>query len=264
MQKKCWDNCNNKLAQQAFRISNYLIFALQKKLIMKKVLVSILVITNLFAFAQVKKKATATNTQPILKTANDSLSYALGMSAGNFYKQQGMANINTALCTRGMNDVVKNAKPLFSDQQVNSIIMAYVQKENAAKAADNKKAGAAFLEANKNKPGIIALPSGLQYMVLKEGTGAKPTATDKVKCNYEGSLIDGTVFESSYKNGQPVDFTVNGVIHGWTEALQLMPVGSKWRLFIPSDLAYGDQQASQLIKPGSTLIFDVELLEILK
>jgi FKBP-type peptidyl-prolyl cis-trans isomerase FklB len=231
---------------------------------MKRSLIALLMMANLFAVAQVKKKTTAAASQPVLKTANDSLSYALGLSAGNFYKQQGMTSINTTLCTKGINDVIKSGKPLLSDQQVNSIIMSYVQKENAAKAVDNKKAGAAFLAANKVKPGVITLPSGLQYIILKEGTGPKPAATDKVKCHYEGSLIDGTVFESSIKNGQPVDFTVNGVIRGWTEALQLMPVGSKWRLFIPSDLAYGDQQASQLIKPGSTLIFDVELLEINK
>jgi len=218
---------------------------------------------HLAAMAQTKKKTVAGPTQPALKNSMDSLSYALGMSAGSFYKQQGMASLNTALCAKGISDALKSGKTLLNEQQANAIIMGFVQKESAEKAAGNKKAGAEFLAANKSKPGVITLPSGLQYMILKEGNGPKPIATDKVRCHYEGSFIDGNVFESSIKNGKPVDFNVNGVIPGWTEALQLMPVGSKWRLFIPSDLAYGDQ-GSQAIKPGSTLIFDVELLEIIK
>ncbi len=230
---------------------------------MKKFLLVLFVSVGVFAVAQVKKKVATTATKPVLKTAVDSLSYALGMSAGNFYKQQGMLSLNTPLCSKGMNDALKSGKTLLNEQQANSVIMAFMQKESAEKAADNKKAGAAFLAANKNKPGVVTLPSGMQYMVLQEGTGPKPVATDKVKCHYEGSLIDGTVFESSIKNGQPVVFSVNGVIPGWTEALQLMPVGSKWRLFIPSNLAYGDQ-GNQGIKPGATLIFDVQLLDIVK
>jgi FKBP-type peptidyl-prolyl cis-trans isomerase FklB len=138
-----------------------------------------------------------------------------------------------------------------------------VQKEKAEKAGPNKKSGEAFLAENKTKPGVVTLPSGLQYMVLQEGTGPKPVATDKVRCHYQGTLIDGTIFDSSIKRGQPIDFAVTGVIRGWTEALQLMNVGSKWRLFIPSDLAYGDQ-GSGAITPGSTLIFDVELIDIVK
>jgi FKBP-type peptidyl-prolyl cis-trans isomerase FklB len=232
---------------------------------MKIITVIGLMFLNVATIAQVKKKAVTTPAQPALKNSVDSLSYALGMSAGSFYKQQGMANLNTTLCSKGINDALKNGKTLLNEQQANAVIMAFVQKESSEKAAGNKKAGAEFLAANKSKPGVVTLPSGLQYMILKEGTGPKPTATDKVRCHYEGSLIDGTVFESSVKNGKPVDFNINGVIPGWTEALQLMAVGSKWRLFIPSNLAYGDQspQGSQ-IKPGSTLIFDVELLEIIK
>ena len=121
-----------------------------------------------------------------------------------------------------------------------------------------------FLAENKTKPGVVTTASGLQYIILKEGTGPKPAVTDKVKCDYEGKLIDGTVFDSSTKSGKPIEFAVNGVIKGWTEALQLMNTGSKWRLFVPSDLAYGDQQMGPDIKPGSTLIFDVELIEIVK
>jgi FKBP-type peptidyl-prolyl cis-trans isomerase FklB len=232
---------------------------------MKKVLVSILVMVNLFAAAQVKKKvASAVSKQPVLKTANDSLSYALGMSAGSFYKQQGMTNLNISVCSKGINDALKTDKTLLNEQQANTIIMAFMQKMTEEKSAGNRKAGEAFLAANKSKPGVVTLPSGLQYVVLKEGNGPKPGPTDKVRCHYEGSLIDGTVFESSIKNGRPVDFTVGGVIRGWTEALQLMPVGSKWRLFIPADLAYGDHPPGEQIKPGTTLIFDVELLEIIK
>ncbi|HLX90656.1 MAG TPA: FKBP-type peptidyl-prolyl cis-trans isomerase [Puia sp.] len=231
---------------------------------MKAIFVFLSILVTASVLGQTKKPAGAAHPKaPVLLNANDSLSYALGMSAGSFYKQQGMSGINTSLCSKGINDALKTGATLLNEQQANAVIMAFVQKESAAKAAGNKKAGAEYLAANKNKPGVVTLASGLQYMILKEGIGPKPTATDKVRCHYEGSLIDGSVFESSIKNGKPIDFAVNGVIPGWTEALQLMPVGSKWRLFIPSNLGYGDQ-GNGLIKPGSTLIFDVELLEILK
>lgn len=141
-------------------------------------------------------------------------------------------------------------------------ISNYLQQMKTEKAAKNKAEGEKFLADNKAKAGIVTLPSGLQYQVIKEGTGAKPTINDKVKTHYHGMLIDGTVFDSSVDRGEPISFPVSGVIKGWTEALQLMPVGSKWRLFIPADLAYGDRQAGAKIGPGSTLIFDVELLDI--
>jgi FKBP-type peptidyl-prolyl cis-trans isomerase FklB len=140
--------------------------------------------------------------------------------------------------------------------------MSYVQKQQSEKALGNKKLGLEFLAANAKKPGVITLPGGLQYLILKEGTGPKPRLTDMVRVHYHGTLIDGRVFDSSVDRGQPIELNVNGVIPGWTQALQLMPVGSKWKLFIPSDLAYGDRQAGQLIAPGSTLVFDVELLDI--
>jgi FKBP-type peptidyl-prolyl cis-trans isomerase FklB len=126
----------------------------------------------------------------------------------------------------------------------------------------NKKAGEDFLAQNKTKPGVVALPDGLQYKILKEGTGPKPTANDTVVCNYRGTLLDGTEFDSSYKRGQPATFPVSGVIKGWTEGVQLMPVGSKWQLFLPADLAYGNRGAGQDIGPNATLIFEVELLSI--
>jgi len=231
---------------------------------MKKIVLPVFVLMSLFSFAQVKKKpATAAPAQPLLKTTNDSLSYAIGISVAGFYKEQGVKDVNTNLVAKAINDALKSGKPLLNDQQCNAVIIGYVQKERAEKASGNKKAGEAFLAENKTKAGVVTLPSGLQYQVLKEGTGAKPTPTDKVKCHYEGKLIDGSVFESSYQRGEPIEFSVTGVIRGWTEALQLMTVGSKWRLFIPSDLAYGDQ-GNGAIKPGSTLIFDVELLDIVK
>lgn len=191
------------------------------------------------------------------------MSYAIGLSLAQFYKQQGIEKFNSTLVTKGITDAVKGT-PLLNEEQMNMSISNYLQQMKAEKAAANKQAGAAFLAANKSKPGVVTLPSGLQYQIVKEGTGAKPTINDKVKCHYHGTLIDGTVFDSSVERGQPIDFPVNGVIRGWVEALQLMPVGSKWKLFIPSELGYGDNQAGAKIGPGSTLIFDVELIDIVK
>lgn len=194
----------------------------------------------------------------------DSLSYSIGILVASFYKQQGITHINETLVNKAITDKMKGDSALLSEQQCNQILMNYVEKAKADKAAVAKKEGLAFLAENKNKPGVVSTGTGLQYIVLKEGTGPKPAATDKVKCEYEGKLIDGTVFDSSAKQGHPIEFNVNSVIPGWTEALQLMNTGSKYRLFIPSYLAYGDQQMGPNIKPGSTLIFEVELLEIVK
>ncbi len=219
-------------------------------------------------FAQSKKKkaskASATTSAVSLKTQMDSLSYSIGILVASFYKQQGITNINDTLVNQAIRDKMKGDSTLMSEQQCNQVMMAYIEKAKADKAAVAKKQGLAFLAENKTKPGVVTTASGLQYLVLKEGTGPKPIATDKVKCNYEGKLIDGTLFDSSVKQGHPIEFAVNGVIRGWTEALQLMNSGSKWRLFIPSDLAYGDQPMGPDIKPGSTLVFEVELLEIVK
>jgi len=199
-----------------------------------------------------------------LKTTQDSLSYAIGLSVANFYKQQNITNINTALVTRAINDVNRKGKLLLDEQQAQAAIVNYMQKAQSEKASGNKKLGLEFLAANKSKPGVVTRPSGLQYMVEKQGTGPKPALTDMVRVHYHGTLIDGKVFDSSVERGQPIELNVNGVIPGWTEALQLMPVGSKWKLFIPADLAYGDRQAGPMIAPGSTLVFEVELLDIVK
>jgi len=205
--------------------------------------------------------ATAAAAPVVLKTANDSISYAIGVSLANFYKQQNISNINTAILVHAVKDVEAN-KAVLSEQQCQTTLMSYVQKQQSEKASGNKKLGQDFLAANAKKPGVITLPTGLQYQIIKVGNGPKPKLTDMVRVHYHGTLIDGRVFDSSVDRGQPIELNVNGVIPGWTEALQLMPVGSKWKLFIPSDLAYGDRQAGQLIAPGSTLIFDVELLDI--
>lgn len=237
---------------------------------MKKTLLALALFSiggNLFAQTKAKpvKKTVATPAGPSLKTALDSFSYSLGLSFAEFYKQQGISNINTTLLNKGINDAMKTGqKPLLTEEQMNTSITGYLQQLKAEKALASKRAGQAFLANNKSKPGVTTLASGLQYQVLKEGSGEKPTVNDRVRCHYHGTLIDGTVFDSSVERGQPAEFSVGGVIRGWVEALQLMPVGSKWRLFIPSDLAYGDNAAGPQIKPGSTLIFDVELLEILK
>jgi len=240
---------------------------------MKKTIVSILCVSaSLAALAQAKKPSTASHATggvksvaPVaFKTTQDSLSYAIGLSVANFYKQQNITDINTAMVTRAINDVNRKNKLLMNEQQANQCIVNYMQKSKAEKSSGNKKIGEAFLAANKSKPGVVTLSSGLQYSVTKEGTGPKPALTDKVKVHYHGTLIDGKVFDSSVERGEPIELSVNGVIPGWTEALQLMPVGSKWKLFVPSNLGYGDQQAGPLIAPGSTLIFDVELLDIIR
>ncbi|GAB4021750.1 macrophage infectivity potentiator Mip [Spirosoma koreense] len=186
-------------------------------------------------------------------------------------KQQGLTELNTALLARGLEDALKDQKTALTQDQAGQIMNTFMQKQMATRnaeamkvSAENKKAGNAFLAENKAKSGVITTTSGLQYSVEKEGTGAKPTATDRVKVHYTGRLLDGKVFDSSVERGTPAEFGVSEVIKGWTEALQLMPVGSKWKLYIPSDLAYGDRGAGGDIKPGSTLVFDVELLDIVK
>lgn len=199
---------------------------------------------------------------PVLKNKLDSVSYGIGVSIAENLKAQGLENINPSLLAKAVQDALKNQPLTMTKEQCDMSISNYLQQLKADKAAKNKEAGLKFLAENKVKPGVVTLPDGLQYQILKEGTGPKPTAADKVKTHYHGTLIDGTVFDSSVDRGQPISFPVGGVIKGWTEALQLMPVGSKWRLFIPSELAYGDRGAGPKIGPGAALIFDVELLAI--
>ncbi|HTA49124.1 MAG TPA: FKBP-type peptidyl-prolyl cis-trans isomerase [Verrucomicrobiae bacterium] len=207
-----------------------------------------------------------------LKTQKDKFSYALGMNQAKRMseglKKQSVP-FDSAIFLRGMKDGFAGGKTLLTEEEAQAV-MTEMQKQmheqQQAKAqqaaAGNKKEGDAFLAANKGKEGVVTLPSGLQYKIVTAGTGPKPTTSDSVVCNYRGTLINGTEFDSSYKRGQPATFPVTGVIKGWTEALQLMPVGSKWQLFIPADLAYGDRGAGADIGPGATLVFEIELLSI--
>ena len=193
----------------------------------------------------------------------EDISYALGLSMANNFLGTGIRELNVEKFAKAMNDVFGNKQPEMSYEEAKQIMNNYFSKLQQEADIINKKAGEEFLSVNKGKAGIVTTPSGLQYEVLQAGTGDKPKATDTVRCHYEGRLINGNVFDSSYRRNQPADFPVNQVIPGWVEALQLMPVGSKWRLFIPSGLGYGEHGAGDIIGPNSALVFDVELLEIL-
>jgi len=193
----------------------------------------------------------------------ENFSYALGMSIAGNLIQTGVKTVDPELFLTGFKDVFKGEKTMIHPQEANTILEEFISKINQNKGTGNLEEGLAFLAENRKKAGVFELPSGLQYMVLNEGDGKIPTSRDKVKCHYHGTLIDGTVFDSSVERGQPAVFPVNGVIQGWVEALQLMSTGSKWRLFIPSELAYGSNGAGGVIGPNSTLIFDVELLKII-
>ncbi|MDR1259120.1 MAG: FKBP-type peptidyl-prolyl cis-trans isomerase [Tannerellaceae bacterium] len=194
----------------------------------------------------------------------DKVSYALGLSIGNNFRTSGIRDLQTEDFVKGIKDVFADETPDIGYDEAKRIINDYFMKLQEDKGEINRKAGVEFLKINRHKAGVIELPSGLQYEILKKGEGAKPAAADSVKCHYHGTLIDGKVFDSSLQRGEPAIFGVSQVIPGWTEALQLMPAGSKWRLFIPSELAYGNRPAGELIGPNSTLIFDVELLSITK
>jgi FKBP-type peptidyl-prolyl cis-trans isomerase FklB len=212
--------------------------------------------------------ATGTKTPLALKTDKDKVSYAIGVNIGKSMRKD-TVDVDPAIFSRGMKDAMAGGKLLLTDDEIKTTLtklqtdLRARQEVAMQKAGEiNKKAGDDFLAQNKTKEGVVALPDGLQYKILKEGNGPKPAATDSVVCNYRGTLIDGTEFDSSYKRGQPATFPVNGVIKGWTEAVQLMPVGSKWQLFVPTDLAYGNRGAGPDIGPNATLIFEVELLSI--
>jgi len=216
------------------------------------------------------KTATTKTAAPALAltTPKDKTSYAIGADLGNKLKASSI-DVDPAILTRGIKDVLAGSKTAMTDEEVHSTLVELskqLQQKQAAVAKEagekNRKEGDAFLAENKGKEGVVALPSGLQYKILKAGDGPKPAASDSVVCNYKGTLINGKEFDSSFKRGQPATFPVSGVIKGWTEALQLMPVGSTWQLFIPADLAYGDRQSGPDIAPGSTLVFEVELMSI--
>ena len=193
----------------------------------------------------------------------ENFSYALGMSIAGNLIQTGVKTVNPELFLNGFKDVFNGAETMLHPEDANAILEEFIEKINQNKGLGNLEEGLNFLAENKKKQGVVELPSGLQFKILSEGDGKIPTANDKVKCHYHGTLIDGTVFDSSVERRQPAVFPVSGVIQGWVEALQLMSTGSKWRLFIPSNLAYGSNGAGGAIGPNSTLIFDVELLEII-
>ena len=234
---------------------------------MKKILAVVLSLCVLMAHAQktapkkpVSQKSTSKQSGT-LKTLNDSASYAIGISVANFYSQQGLKNINVAMVAKAINDIYTKKKPLIDENQANSVVMRLMNEAQTEKSKSNIQAGEAFLAKNKSNPGVKTTASGLQYEIITEGNGPKPAATDTVVTNYKGTLLNGTEFDNSYKRGEPLTIQVNRVIPGWTEALQMMPVGSKYKLYIPNQLAYGTNDNGP-IPGGSVLIFEIELLSI--
>lgn len=219
------------------------------------------------AIATTKKRA-APKKPLLLSTQKQKASYAIGLNIGKNMKKDSV-DVDTEILARGIRDALAGSKPLLTDDEMKAALVELQtevrkrqQEEYQAASDTNQKEGEAFLAANKAKEGVVTLPSGLQYKVLQAGTGPKPAATDTVVCNYRGTLLNNKEFDSSAKHGGPATFAVNQVIKAWTEALQLMPVGSKWQLFVPADLAYGPRAAGPDIGPNSTLIFEVELLSI--
>jgi len=236
---------------------------------MKNFLILIIYIASTaIAQAQVKKpitkKATVTKASTsIFKNSTDSFSYAIGLEGAAYYKSQGATTINSALVKKAFDDVYGKKTLLLTPQQSTMTIQNKLKKYMENKNAKVKEEGKKFLAENKKRQGVVELPSGLQYEIITAGTGEKPKATDTVKAHYAGRLITGEEFDNSYKRGEPLQIPVGGVIQGWVEALQLMPVGSKWKLFIPSDLGYGERGAGGSIPGGAALVFDIELIEIL-
>ena len=218
------------------------------------------------AYAQTKKPIPKTSASPAATTKPmspiDSLSYAIGVQVASYYKMQGVEKINNVYLDKAFNDVFNNQSLTITEEDANMKIQQKLQEFMTKKINVAKEAGTKFLEENKKRPGVVTLPSGLQYEIITKGTGPIPKAADTVKAHYIGTLLDGTEFDNSYKRGEALTIPVSSVIRGWVEALQLMPVGSKWKLFIPSDLAYGDRGAGGAIPGGSALIFEIELLSI--
>lgn len=192
----------------------------------------------------------------------EEFSYALGLSISSNLIQSGVKTIEPGNFMLALEDIFTGQEPKLTPDEANKILQDFMEKQQSGQGKENLEQGLQFLAENREKKGIVETASGLQYQVLVEGDGEKPSPADEVKCHYHGTLIDGTVFDSSVQRGEPATFPVNGVIPGWVEALQMMSIGSKWRLFVPSDLAYGDRGAGGAIGPHATLIFDVELLEI--
>lgn len=236
-------------------------------MIYKVVLTLSIAACTVVASAQSKKPSSKKKQVTVVAEAKpltelDSASYSFGLKIASGLKSDGVTSLNYKLLSQAMEDVFADKTPLVSDEQAGPTIGNFLQKISKAKYAAIEAEGKAFLEANKVKPNIVTLPSGLQYEVITMGTGEKPKATDQVTVHYKGTLIDGKQFDSSYDRNEPLKLPLNNVIPGWTEGVQLMPVGSKFRLFIPSSLGYGERGAGQDIPPFSTLIFDIELVKI--
>lgn len=232
---------------------------------MKTFLLFVLLIGfTIFSYAQTSKVKTPPKAPAVAcKNLSDSVSYAIGMSVASFYKSRGITTLNTAMVTQAINDVLAG-KPCALDEGTGQVVLSnYMSAQKTEKTKTNIAAGEKFLVLNKTKPGVKTTASGLQYEVLAEGSGARPAATDQVTVNYKGTLLDGTEFDNSYKRGQPITFGLNGVIPGWTEGLQLMTPGSKYRFWIPYTLGYGANGYSS-IPGGALLIFEVELIEVKK
>jgi FKBP-type peptidyl-prolyl cis-trans isomerase len=234
---------------------------------MKKSFYYLLVVYLVILSASCQQQNTSKG--PELVTTADSAGYAIGILVGNNNKQQisnapGGADINLEAMTAGFRSASLDDEPEMTMEEADRIIRAYFEQASSKAGQENLESGNAFLEQNRSREGITVTESGLQYEVLKQGSGEKPDSTDKVRVHYHGTLVDGTVFDSSVDRGEPAVFGVNQVIPGWTEALQMMPLGSKWKIYIPSELAYGERGAGSDIGPNSTLIFEVELLEIVE
>lgn len=197
-----------------------------------------------------------------LETELDSVSYSIGVNIAQSLKQQGIKELNYSAVSKAICDVLEVKDLLISEKETGEIVGKFIKEEQAKRIEENKASGIKFLEENAKKDGVVVTESGLQYEIITVGTGEKPKATDKVNTHYHGTLLNGTVFDSSVDRGEAISFPVNGVIKGWQEALQLMPVGSKWKLYVPSDLAYGERGAGGAIGPHSALIFEVELIKI--
>lgn len=242
---------------------------------MTKTILSVAMLAPVLAMAQtgktgVKKPGTTTKSATVVKATTaapfktnlDSFSYAIGLNIAQNMKAQGIDGLNNNLVIRAFNDVFTGKMPAMDMNASNMVVQQRFQKMSEAKSSVEKVAGQKFLDANKKRAGVKTTASGLQYEILTAGNGPMPTDTNTVKVHYTGTLLSGKKFDSSVDRGQPIELGVTGVIPGWTEALKMMPVGSKWKLYIPSDLGYGDRGAGQDIPPGATLIFEVELLSI--
>lgn len=243
---------------------------------MKKLLLFVCIGAMATTQAQVKKTTTTkktnskvvstpqkTVTPGLLKNSVDSFSYAIGLEGASYYKSQGATAVNSAIVKKAFDDVYGKKTLLLTPEQSSMTIQTKLMTYMNSKSSAIKEEGKKFLAENKKRPGVVELPSGLQYEIIKQGNGPIPKAADTVKAHYAGRLFNGQEdFDNSYKRGQPLEIPVSGVIQGWVQALQIMPVGSKWKLFIPSDLGYGDRGAGAAIPGGATLVFEIELLEI--